>query len=371
MKTYHTLYLISIFVLSILTSSTASAQDPNPHDIYDLRIGVERYYSPCITSPAGHLCWVGIFNYRVDRVIGTKEFGNNVYAEIERLWVNNEYLTISDKDTLYQRVENNFLIERIDEEDIVIYDFNFEVGDSIHHFINNKYDPNPHQKNLSVIKAKVEVQFPDETNYHVTYGDNLDGDKDNQWLISILSNESTNPIIQPGTIGFGKIAKNWLDPFGTLGLEDENFFSDNHTFFHISRFGPVLSYATTGLYYLAGFKSDDGKMYGYFHDGIPRITSIDETIIGTPTGTPLLGNYPNPFNPTTTIRFELAQTSHVSVEVFNMVGQRVAVLIDNESTFMGAHEIQFDASGFSSGIYVYTLTTPSSGTISQKMTILK
>jgi hypothetical protein len=63
-------------------------------------------------------------------------------------------------------------------------------------------------------------------------------------------------------------------------------------------------------------------------------------------------NYPNPFNPSTTIRFGLPSPSHVSVKVFNLIGQEVATVFDGRKD-AGVHGVQFDAVNLSSGIYLY------------------
>ncbi|MFC1556044.1 T9SS type A sorting domain-containing protein [candidate division KSB1 bacterium] len=71
--------------------------------------------------------------------------------------------------------------------------------------------------------------------------------------------------------------------------------------------------------------------------------------------TKLHKNYPNPFNPVTTIRAYLPQPADVTLKVYNILGQEVATLIDNERRF-GEVTAQWDASGMASGIYLYRLT---------------
>jgi hypothetical protein len=65
-------------------------------------------------------------------------------------------------------------------------------------------------------------------------------------------------------------------------------------------------------------------------------------------------NYPNPFNPTTVISYQLPQNSDVRLEVFDMLGRKVATLV-NGPISAGSHEIQFNANGLASGIYIYRL----------------
>lgn len=75
-----------------------------------------------------------------------------------------------------------------------------------------------------------------------------------------------------------------------------------------------------------------------------------------PEGISLSQNFPNPFNPGTIIRYQLPATSNVQLEVFDMLGRKVATL-ENGLVQAGTHEVYFDASGFSSGIYIYRLNT--------------
>ena len=83
--------------------------------------------------------------------------------------------------------------------------------------------------------------------------------------------------------------------------------------------------------------------------------SVDDTYIAdVPEEFSLYQNYPNPFNPSTTIRYDIPQESHVLLEVYNVLGQRVAVLVD-EFRQAGSYTAHFDAGNVSSGIYIYRL----------------
>ena len=80
-------------------------------------------------------------------------------------------------------------------------------------------------------------------------------------------------------------------------------------------------------------------------------------------------NYPNPFNPVTTIRYVLPSRAQVTLVVYNILGQRVAELV-NGVVDAGPHEMQFDAGGLSSGVYLYRLQAGSL-VQSRKLVVLK
>jgi len=83
----------------------------------------------------------------------------------------------------------------------------------------------------------------------------------------------------------------------------------------------------------------------------------------------LIQNYPNPFNPTTTIKFALPVESRVKINIYNTLGQLVETLLDKEME-SGYHEINFDASRLSSGVYLYQLQAGGYVSI-KKMVIIK
>ncbi len=91
-------------------------------------------------------------------------------------------------------------------------------------------------------------------------------------------------------------------------------------------------------------------------DAIPRTISLEP-------------NYPNPFNPTTQIEFSLPQATKVELAVYNTLGQRVALLA-NRYMNAGTHNLQFDGSELSSGVYIYRLKTDGYSK-SRKMLLMK
>jgi hypothetical protein len=96
---------------------------------------------------------------------------------------------------------------------------------------------------------------------------------------------------------------------------------------------------------------------------------INEQTDGLPKAFSLSQNYPNPFNPTTEIEFALPKNSDVKLEVFNLLGQKVATLVDG-SVEAGYHSVRWNASEQASGVYYYKI---SAGTFTkvQSMTLVK
>jgi len=76
--------------------------------------------------------------------------------------------------------------------------------------------------------------------------------------------------------------------------------------------------------------------------------------VSAPKNFALMQNYPNPFNPSTTIEFSIPQTSNVSIEIYNVIGENVARLV-NQTLEAGYHRFNFDAGSLPSGTYVYQL----------------
>lgn len=81
-------------------------------------------------------------------------------------------------------------------------------------------------------------------------------------------------------------------------------------------------------------------------------------------------NYPNPFNPVTTIRFELQNTEYVSVQVYDVLGNKVATAVKGKKN-IGIHEVEFDGSNLPSGIYFYSLSINGNTVHTKRMVLVK
>ena len=120
-----------------------------------------------------------------------------------------------------------------------------------------------------------------------------------------------------------------------------------------------------------------GKAKTYYVDNIKLIAkqapsnniATDVNGAQVPTTIALEQNYPNPFNPSTTIAFSLPNASHVTLKIYDILGQEVASLLDGYVT-PGLHEINWNASNLASGVYFYRLQT-NSVSISKKMILMK
>jgi hypothetical protein len=104
-------------------------------------------------------------------------------------------------------------------------------------------------------------------------------------------------------------------------------------------------------------------------DGSYEYSNVVYVDVTVPVEFELSQNYPNPFNPTTTIKFAIPEATMVTLNVFNALGEEVALLVD---WFMesGIHQVNFDAVGLNSGMYFYRLQAGDFNQV-KKMTLLK
>jgi hypothetical protein len=148
--------------------------------------------------------------------------------------------------------------------------------------------------------------------------------------------------------------------------------------------GPIDTVSFSGTLAMKGVRPLIDVPFLHADPSIPiaRIIPINEGMLETPAAYALSQNYPNPFNPTTTIQFSLPEAALVSLKIYNVLGQEVATLLDNQLLDDGEQEIAFDASRLSSGVYFYRLvaetipddeagTGPQTTVLSKKMLLMK
>jgi len=116
-------------------------------------------------------------------------------------------------------------------------------------------------------------------------------------------------------------------------------------------FNPLVVTCATGL---AGAPEEWVRVNDLIEDDAWMEPAL-EADHNVPSKATLSDNFPNPFNPSTTIRYGLPDKAHVLLEVFNMLGQCVAVLVDQEQE-AGWHEVLFEKPGLASGLYFYRLS---------------
>jgi len=101
------------------------------------------------------------------------------------------------------------------------------------------------------------------------------------------------------------------------------------------------------------------------------VTALDkEQVNNIPVKFALSQNYPNPFNPVTTIAYQLSKSTKVQLSVYNLLGQKVATLV-NQKQPPGTYSVEWDASDFASGIYFYKLKTDQNFSKSRKLIVVK
>ena len=101
----------------------------------------------------------------------------------------------------------------------------------------------------------------------------------------------------------------------------------------------------------------------------PEIAVGVEKVDALPTEFELSQNYPNPFNPTTKINYSITNSAHVTLKVFNVLGQEVASLV-NQEQIAGKYVVDFDASKLASGMYMYRLQA-GNNSVTKKMILMK
>jgi hypothetical protein len=106
---------------------------------------------------------------------------------------------------------------------------------------------------------------------------------------------------------------------------------------------------------------NDTDLFGFIND-------VKNVANSVPVSYKLNQNYPNPFNPSTIISYDLPKSGLVTIRIYNILGQQVRTLV-NESQIAGTHQVSFNASSLTSGVYFYSLSTGSFSQVKKMMLI--
>ncbi|TNE71341.1 T9SS type A sorting domain-containing protein [bacterium] len=162
----------------------------------------------------------------------------------------------------------------------------------------------------------------------------------------------------------------------TTGIYSTTILNGNNTVWVAEASGTVGNAIVNTLSY----RESDGHIAAFTHGrgafyGEPNTNSAisEEAIIAD--NFELKQNFPNPFNPSTTISFELKSNANVQLAVYDITGRLVSTLLSGQTMSLGVHSVRFDASNLASGTYIYSLqvfnSNGTSFTRSKKMTLIK
>ena len=176
----------------------------------------------------------------------------------------------------------------------------------------------------------------------------------------------------------GKVVLSWATATETnnKGFEVEKQVSSKQK--SVSRqweeIGFVAGYGTTTEPKSYSYTDNDLKNGTYSYrlkqidfDGSYKYSNVIEVTVNQPDKYSLEQNYPNPFNPTTMIEYSIASDGYVTLNVYNVLGQKVDELVNGEVK-AGTYEVNFDASNLSSGVYYYRIEA--NGFVSNRKMVL-
>lgn len=152
----------------------------------------------------------------------------------------------------------------------------------------------------------------------------------------------TNPFAVYPDGPAGPTVDNWMPLAGSPALTGADFSNPNLAGFDVVTFRGALGSNN----WTSGWAVFNPRSY---------VIGINQISSNVPERFTLSQNYPNPFNPTTNIKFELPQSGLVTLKVYNLLGEEVSTLVNQELT-VGTYKVDFDASTLASGTYFYKLT---------------
>ncbi len=139
------------------------------------------------------------------------------------------------------------------------------------------------------------------------------------------------------------------------GISWNTYQLSNHT---LGEFRPSIAMQDSAVYIVWTDTRDQGASHEevYYKRNPTGLMSVVNISNSVPVGYSIKQNYPNPFNPTTNIRLKIAKAGFVKLTVYDVSGKQAALLV-NENLSAGEYNVDFNASGLTSGVYFYRLET--------------
>ena len=123
------------------------------------------------------------------------------------------------------------------------------------------------------------------------------------------------------------------------------------------------------MWYDGSLSPNSENLFRIGHAISPMTVDVRERLSGIPSEFSLEHNYPNPFNPSTTIQFSITRSASTQLTIYDLLGREVATLV-NEAMAPGTYKVRWDANAVASGIYFYRLRS-GEYTETKRMLLLK
>ncbi|MFC1508902.1 kelch repeat-containing protein [Candidatus Omnitrophota bacterium] len=131
--------------------------------------------------------------------------------------------------------------------------------------------------------------------------------------------------------------------------------------------GEAVCWASDGMGYYTISEEYQRSAHLYFYPSLTTVVATNEDKI---LSFKLNPNYPNPFNPSTTITYQLEQSGMVNLVIYDLLGRKMTTLVD-EAKAPGSYSVKWNADGYASGVYFYRLELGGSKVLTQKMMLVK
>jgi hypothetical protein len=210
------------------------------------------------------------------------------------------------------------------------------------------------------------------------------------WISGVHADSTPSFLVTPGSVDFGAVFVSTVftetvtvSNNSSIALFISSVTVDSGEFTVSPASATVDSFGTFNFYvsFAPTFSGNQAGNVIFVHNGTTSPDLLPLIGTGTPTTNvedesplpkkfALQGNYPNPFNPTTRIVFDIPKATVVSVTIYNALGAQVAEILDQVPYEPGTHELTFNGANLASGIYFYRLRTPEFNAV-KKMVLLK